>query len=84
MTELEIYRHYKGGLYIKLYEAMHADTNEIFVVYACAVRGGVFIRPKSAFDETIAVDDFAGPRFERLKISSREAAYEFLKTGTVK
>lgn len=84
MTELETYRHYKGGLYVKLHEAMHADTEEIFIVYACAVRGGVFIRPKSAFEETITIDGKTIPRFERLHISSREAAYEFLKTGTVK
>lgn len=83
MTQLEIYRHYKGGLYIKLYEAMHADTDEIFVVYACAVRGGVFIRPKANFYETIETAEFSGQRFERLHISTKEAALEFLKNGSI-
>lgn len=81
MTKLETYQHHKGGLYIKLYEALHTETNEMMVVYACAVRGGVYVRPKDMFYETISEDGYTGPRFTPVPELNKEEAREFLKKG---
>lgn len=69
MTELSLprtyktYRHYKGGLYLKLCDALHTETEQMMTVYVCAVRGTVFTRPKVIFDETVTTTDYTGPRF---------------------
>lgn len=57
------YRHYKGGLYLKLCDALHTETNEMMTVYVCAVRGTVYTRPKAMFDEMVTTADYTGPRF---------------------
>ncbi len=54
------FRHHKGGLYLKLCEARHADTQEVLVVYACTASGDVFCRPKADFD---GLADSGQPRF---------------------
>lgn len=81
MTGLQTYRHHKGGLYIKLHEALHTETNEMMVVYACCITGGVFVRPKDMFYETISKDGYTGPRFAPVPDMNREQAKEFLKKG---
>ncbi|MCB1558389.1 MAG: DUF1653 domain-containing protein [Alphaproteobacteria bacterium] len=80
MKTLETYKHYKGGLYIKLYEALHTETNEELVIYACAVRGEIFARPKSQFYADIQEGDYSGPRFQLINHGmSKEDARTFLK-----
>jgi len=80
MHALETYKHYKGGLYVKLHEALHTETNEELVVYACAVRGEVFARPKSQFYADIQEDGYSGPRFQLIdRGMNKNDARNFLK-----
>ncbi len=81
MTKLETYQHYKGGLYIKLHEALHTETNETMVVYACAVRGEVFCRPKDIFFSHVNDDNYSGPRFIPVPSLDKQGARDFLKNG---
>lgn len=47
---MKIYRHYKGGLYVVLYEtAFHTETKEPHVVYCQIGTGTIFVRPVSIF-----------------------------------
>ena len=59
------YRHYKGGIYELVCEAvMEADQTPVMVY-----RGGdgaVWVRPRAAFFETVSVDGVAVPRFTAL------------------
>ncbi len=48
--QFQPHRHHKGGLYLKLCEARQTETQEVLVVYACAVSGDVFCRPKIEFE----------------------------------
>lgn len=60
---MKVYQHFKGGIYLKLYEGMHTETEEICVVYVCASSGDVFIRPKEMFYENVERGSYRGPRF---------------------
>lgn len=53
MRQFETFQHYKGGLYLKLGEARHCDTEEVLVVYVCAVSGDMWARPKAMFEGTL-------------------------------
>jgi len=46
------HRHYKGGLYQKLFDATHSETEELMTVYLTA-DGRPFVRPKAMFDEKL-------------------------------
>lgn len=63
---LEIYQHFKGGLYTKLCEATHSETGELLVVYSCAASGKIFCRPKDMFYEVVNTDKYFGPRFKKI------------------
>jgi hypothetical protein len=75
MRQYKTYQHYKGGLYLKLCEALHTETGENVVVYVCASSGKVFCRPKEMFYETITDGDYSGPRFTPLpEVLSKDEA----------
>ncbi len=58
------YRHYKGGRYEVIGVARHSETEEEYVVYrALSGAGGLWIRPKAMFLETVTVDGVEQPRF---------------------
>lgn len=58
------YRHYKGGLYEVIGEARHSETDEEMVVYrALYGDGGLWVRPKAMFLESVHVDGKEVPRF---------------------
>ena len=57
------YQHYKGGIYLKLSEATHTETDEQLTVYMCAVSGLVWCRPTKMFNEILDEDGYKGPRF---------------------
>jgi hypothetical protein len=60
------YRHYKGGLYEVLGVARHSETEEELVVYrALYGEGGLWVRPRAMFEETVLVDGRSVPRFSR-------------------
>ncbi len=43
------HRHYKGGLYQKLFDVTHSETEELLTIYLTA-DGRPFARPKAMFD----------------------------------
>jgi len=61
--QFQPYRHYKGGLYLKMCEARHSETDEIMVVYTCAVSGDVFCRPQHMFYDEVEWEGRLQPRF---------------------
>jgi hypothetical protein len=64
--KLETYQHFKGGLYIKVFESTHTETGEILVNYICCASGEVFSRPKTMFYDKVVRDDYSGPRFIKI------------------
>jgi hypothetical protein len=61
------YRHYKGGLYRVIGVARHSETDEELVVYQPLYgAGGLWVRPRAMFLETVTVDGQPRPRFEYL------------------
>ena len=68
----EYYRHFKGNVYRVLHIAKHSETLEDMVVYqAMYGERGVWVRPKSMFEEVIERDGKTFRRFS--KISAEEA-----------
>ncbi len=43
------HRHYKGGLYQKLFDATHSESEELLTIYRTE-DGRPFARPKTMFD----------------------------------
>jgi hypothetical protein len=61
------YRHYKGCDYEVIGVARHSETEEELVVYrALYGERGLWVRPAVMFLETVLVEGFPRPRFERL------------------
>jgi hypothetical protein len=64
------YRHYKGGLYEVLGVARHSETEEELVVYrALYGEGGLWVRPRKMFQESVPFNGQDGPRFQYLGVS---------------
>jgi hypothetical protein len=59
------YRHYKGGIYELVCEAVLEADHTPVMVYR-GQDGAVWVRPRSAFFETVLVDGVAMPRFAAL------------------
>lgn len=59
------YRHYKGGIYEFVGDAILESDLSAMVVYRAA-DGRLWIRPTEVFHETIEVDGKQVPRFEKL------------------
>jgi hypothetical protein len=61
------YRHYKGNLYEVIGVARHSETEEELVVYrALYGEGGLWVRPKEMFLETVFSQGKPLGRFEYL------------------
>lgn len=59
-----IYRHFKGGKYEVLDTVKHSETLEEMVLYRhLDDDGGLWVRPKAMFEETIERDGKIMPRF---------------------
>ena len=68
----QYYRHFKGNIYKVLYIAKHSETLEDIVVYqAMYGEKGIWVRPKSMFEEVIERD---GKTFRRFSPISKEEA----------
>lgn len=80
MRTFQTYRHYKGGLYIKIGEALHSDTGEMMVIYICAMRGEMFCRPKEIFYSDVITDTYSGPRFTPLPDSMTQDEAKIFKS----
>lgn len=64
MMKLGIYEHYSGKLYQVIGIARHSETLEELVVYQCLYNSyGLWVRPKTIFEEIIDVDGAHKPRF---------------------
>lgn len=62
-----LYRHYKGGLYTVLYEAIHSETLEKMVVYTpCKEDADIWVRPSSMFLEKVLLEGHWVSRFSFL------------------
>ena len=59
------YRHYKGGIYELVTEAVLEADHTPVMVYR-GQDGQVWVRPRAAFFETVEVDGAALPRFSLL------------------
>lgn len=59
------YRHYKGGVYELVCEAVLEADHTPVMVYRGA-DGKVWVRPRDAFFETVTVDGVVLPRFAPL------------------
>ena len=64
--EMEVYRHYKGGMYIKLFEAIDSETLDEVIVYASMQDGKIYTRNKKMFYENVHTSKFYGPRFYKI------------------
>jgi hypothetical protein len=68
----QYYRHFKGNIYKVLHIAKHSETLEDIVVYqAMYGEKGIWVRPKSMFEEVIVRD---GKSFRRFSPISKEEA----------
>ena len=65
------YRHYKGGLYELVCEAVLEADHTPVMVYRGA-DGAVWVRPRDAFFGTVVVDGAAVPRFAAILSASGE------------
>ncbi|MCA1247091.1 DUF1653 domain-containing protein [Massilia sp. MS-15] len=65
MSAARHYRHYKGGLYELLVEAVLEADHTPVMVYR-GQDGKVWVRPRAAFFETVHADGVAQPRFRAL------------------
>ena len=73
------YRHYKGGLYEVIGIARHSETQEEMVVYrALYGDGGLWVRPKAMFLETVTHDGAVVPRFCRIDACTESPASDKL------
>lgn len=59
------YRHYKGGIYDLVCEALQEADHVPVMVYR-GQDGAVWVRPRAAFFENVTVDGVAQPRFAPL------------------
>lgn len=59
------YRHFKGNEYEVIGTAKHSETLEEYVVYkALYGEGGLWVRPKEMWNETVEIDGKTFKRFE--------------------
>lgn len=63
-----LYRHYKGPIYRKLYEARHSETEEWLVVYHDVAKpDAIWCRPRDMFEGMVEVDGVMQRRFRPLE-----------------
>jgi hypothetical protein len=68
LSEARRYRHYKGGIYELVCEAvMEADHTPVMVYRG--QDGAVWVRPRAMFFETVSVDGAPVPRFSAIPAS---------------
>ena len=68
------YKHFKGNIYRVLHTAKHSETLEDMIVYqAMYGERGIWVRPKTMFEETIERDGKVIRRFEEITNEEAEA-----------
>jgi hypothetical protein len=62
------YRHFKGNMYEVIAVATHSESLEEMVVYRALYEdGGIWVRPRSMFEETVEKDGKTFPRFTKIE-----------------
>jgi hypothetical protein len=61
---VDLYKHYKGGIYKILHYGTHTETGERMVVYKQPNGASIWVRPASMFFENVLVDGISQPRFK--------------------
>lgn len=59
------YKHFKGGIYTFLFEALQENTNEILVIYKNE-KGEIFARPKDEFFGYVELNNEEIKRFKEI------------------
>ena len=73
----EYYRHFKGNVYRVLHIAKHSETLEEMVVYqAMYGERGIWVRPKTMFEEVIERDGNTFRRFSPISAEEGEKIIE--------
>lgn len=62
----EQYRHFKGGIYEIVCEAIDSETKGELIVYKSLKDEEIWVRPKKMFFETIELGGETVPRFKKL------------------
>lgn len=64
----QIYKHYKGNIYVVLHIAKHTETEEDMVVYTKfgTVDDIVWVRPLSMWNNIVEINGEKQPRFKLL------------------
>ncbi len=62
----EIYRHYKGGLYVVIARAIHEESCEPLVIYQSNISGATWARSLENFTSRVPVGIYFEPRFTRI------------------
>ena len=64
----QVYKHYKGNIYVVLHIAKHTETEEDMVVYTkfATVNDTVWVRPLSMWNDIIEYEGKKQPRFQLL------------------
>ena len=53
ITVGKTYKHYKGNIYRIIALAKHSETEEDMVVYQNTLKGDIWVRPKSMWNEEV-------------------------------
>ena len=62
-----LYKHYKGGLYEIIGEALHTETEETMILYCMLNKPErLFVRPKEVFNGKVTVNGKTVPRFKNV------------------
>ena len=64
----QVYKHYKGNIYVVLHIAKHTETEEDMVVYTRfgTVDDTVWVRPLSMWNDIVEINGEKQPRFKLL------------------
>lgn len=60
------YRHYKGGLYKVMHEAINTENDEPVIVYREFGKRKIYVRPKDEFFMNVMFEGEVVPRFKYL------------------
>mgnify|MGYP003405459134 FL=1 len=79
----EIFRHFKGGRYLRLLDAKHSETKEDLVVYVSLDYGTTWVRPAPMWAEVTDrwPDKISRPRFVLESELPRNVLDAFLGKG---
>ena len=69
----EFFRHFKGGVYKKIADAKHCDTEEDLVVYQNCKTGEVWVRPSTQFYGAKMTDKGPVVRFTPVSLEEKRA-----------